>query len=131
MPDLAISNSSSNNIGVALGNGDGTFRVTTALPVGSSPRRMIAVDLRGIGTLDLAVVNFNSNSLSVLLGDGDGAFQPAQTTTGFSSPTSVATADFNLDGKADLAVTNSSSASTTVTVLLRSGDATCQPPKRL
>src|SRR5260370_19627352 len=37
-PDLAAANSSSNNVSVLLGNGDGTFQAAVHYAVGSGPR---------------------------------------------------------------------------------------------
>jgi hypothetical protein len=125
-PDLAVANSSSNNVGVLLGNGDGTFQAAVHYAVGSGPRSVAVGDFNGDGKPDLAVANSDFisgiGSISVLLGNGDGTFQAAVNYASGSGPNSVAVGDFNGDGKLDLAVTTSSS----ISVLLGNGDGTFQ-----
>jgi hypothetical protein len=109
-PDLAVANSSSNNVGVLLGNGDGTFQAAVHYAVGSGPRSVAVGDFNGDGKPDLAVANSDFisgiGSISVLLGNGDGTFQAAVNYAAGSRPASVAVGDFNGDGRPDLAVAN-------------------------
>lgn len=112
-PDLAISNISSNDVTILLGNGNGGFAPAAGSPVatnGAFPSRIFAADLNGDGKLDLVTSNFTGNSVSILLGNGNGTFAHAG-----GSPMSVAgnvggvsIIDFNLDGKLDLIVSNTS-----------------------
>ena len=126
IPDLAITEQSSNTVSVLLGNGNGTFQAQQQYPVGGSPQGMAVGDFNGDGILDLAVVNDSDNTVSVLLGNGDGTFQNQLINdTGFF-PDIIATGDFNGDGILDFAVTNASSS--TVSVWLGNGDGTFQPP---
>jgi Flp pilus assembly secretin CpaC len=76
--DLVIANSSSNNVTVLLGNGDGTFTEAPGSPiaVGKNPRSIVLADFDGDGILDFAVANFIDNSISVFQGKGDGTFTP-------------------------------------------------------
>jgi len=117
--DLVVANSCNNNnnclsggqVGVLLGNGDGTFQ--TAAVYGSGGKEGVAeaiADVNGDGKPDLVVVNggFGSDGLlGVLLGNGDGTFQTAISygSGGFQA-TSVEVADVNGDGKLDLIVAN-------------------------
>jgi hypothetical protein len=147
-PDLAVTNSvgctGSGNVGILLGNGDGTFMAAVEYTVGSSPRSVtirdfngdgkpdIAVDYQagtypvsvttedfnGDGKPDLAVANVGSGNVSILLGNGDGTFEAAINYGVGTDPQSVTSADFNGDGKPDLAVANV--ASDNVSVLLNS-----------
>jgi Bacterial Ig-like domain (group 3)/FG-GAP-like repeat len=126
IPDLAITEQSSNTVSVLLGNGNGTFQAQQQYPVGGSPQGMAVGDFNGDGILDLAVVNDSDNTVSVLLGNGDGTFQNQLiNNTGFF-PDIIATGDFNGDGILDFVVTNT--ASFTVSVWLGNGDGTFQPP---
>jgi hypothetical protein len=103
---------------VLLGNGDGTFSVSSSAPsTGNVPSAIAAADINSDGLIDLVVVNQSDNTVSLLMGNGDGTFTPAQSTvpTG-NSPSGIAIADFNRDGELDLAVTNSTDA--TVSILL-------------
>jgi hypothetical protein len=107
-PDLAVANlelgdrSVFTSITVLMGNGDGTFRVTTKYR-GTGGYSVVAADFNGDGKADLAVAD--SGSISILLGNGDGRFQSAMNfgaSGGFGH--SVVAGDFNGDGKPDVAV---------------------------
>jgi hypothetical protein len=75
--DWAVASGGANTIWVYLGNGDGTARPPTIIPLnGQSPVAMVAADLRGVGKLDLIVAEADSEQVSVLLGNGDGTFGP-------------------------------------------------------
>jgi hypothetical protein len=132
-PDLAVSNQSSNNVSVLLGNGDGTFQPRQNYPTdGSFPRSLAGGDLDGDGVLDLVVVNEFARTIRVLLGNGDGTFQTLAVFSTGSNPFAVAIADLNADGVPDIAVTNRATqvppvvSGTTVSVLLGNGNGTFQ-----
>jgi hypothetical protein len=139
--DLLVSNLSAcnhceGNVGVLLGNGDGTFQpVVNYSPVPSANVLQVA-DLRNNGKLDLVVNgggSFDGGVLSVLLGNGDGTFKPAvvyPTGGGYNSPPVVM--DLNGDHILDLAAPNGQFCANTdnsacVGVLLGNGDGTFQP----
>lgn len=99
-----VVNFSSNNVGVMLGNGDGTFQ--SAVSYASSaeatcPESVALADLNGDGKPDIVVVNscganYLAKQASVLLGNGDGTFQSAvDYSTGGEIPSAVAVADVN------------------------------------
>jgi hypothetical protein len=123
--DLAVATFDTNAVYILLGNGDGTFTVSSQspIPVGPSPFSMTALDYNGDGITDLAVGNYNYNpnpnpppgSVTLLIGNGDGTFQPpgAPITVG-QLPNDVVTADFNGDGKPDLAIPDSGDTYTTI-----------------
>src|SRR5437660_732472 len=118
--DLVVANSSSDSVGVLLGNGDGTFRPSVTFPAGgTAPQSVAAGDFDGDGKLDLAVANAGSNTVSVLLGDGQGRFAAPVTFAVGAQPEFVIAGDFNGDRILDLAVANKGSG--TVTVLLGDG----------
>jgi len=122
MPDLVTTNSSSHNVSVLLGRGDGTFETHTTFAVGSDPSSVAVADINGDGIPDLVTANASSHNVSVLLGRGDGTFE-AQTTFAVGSyPRSVAVADVNGDGTPDLVTANG--VSHNVSVLLGRGDGT-------
>ena len=128
--DLAVGNflggaTSSGNISVLLGNGNGTFQTAVNYNA-SSPISLKAVDLNGDGKLDLAAASWTADSASVLLGNGDGTFQAVTTYSAGTQPRGISVADFNGDAKPDLAVTNFSS--NNVSILLGNGNGTFQAP---
>jgi hypothetical protein len=128
IPDLVVVNSSSNNVSVLLGKGDGTFQPQVLYAVGAAPAAGAVGDFNGDGFLDLAVVNSstNSNNVSVLLGKGDGTFQSQVVYQLGNTPWAVAVGDFNGDGIPDLVVANNDQVGS-VSVLLGNGDGTFQP----
>jgi hypothetical protein len=113
IPDLAVGNPNAVGIDIALGNGDGTFRllgppgrVTLAI---SAPY-VLAGDFNGDGKPDLAVASDNPTSQTapgsvvVLLGKGDGTFGAPTAYPDGIGPVRLAAGDFNGDGKPDLVV---------------------------
>jgi hypothetical protein len=122
-------------VGVYLGNGNGTFQVPVVTVLGETSEFSAAVaDVNGDGKLDL-IVPFGgawmtggpgSNVVKVFLGNGDGSFQsPVSYATGIY-PFSAAVADVNGDGKPDLVA--ASWLDDSVSVLAGNGDGTFQAP---
>ncbi|CAF1482117.1 unnamed protein product [Rotaria sp. Silwood1] len=106
--DVVVVNSGTNNLGIFLGNTDGSFSNQTEYPTGERPRpNSITVgDLNNDTKLDLIVANYNDNNIGVLLGKGDGSFstQTSYSTGWDSFPISVALGDFNSDNRLDIVV---------------------------
>jgi len=132
IPDLAVVNFGPygdpvGSVTILLGNGDGTFAATAAIPTSGKPFYIAVGDLSGDGIPDLAVsitcstvaaCESSDGTVTVLLGNGDGTFTSAAATpatTGYCC-LSIAVGDFNGDGIPDLAVTDANS--DTVEVLL-------------
>jgi hypothetical protein len=141
-PDMLVTECSNSNcdVGVLLGNGDGTFHAAAVYDDGTSfVNSVVAADVNGDGKLDLLVGNWCGNgslcngTVGVLLGNGDGTFlPPASYTSGGADAYSVAVGDVNGDGKLDLLVANqcasvSNCTNGVVGVLLGNGDGTFQP----
>ncbi|UWZ84551.1 FG-GAP-like repeat-containing protein [Occallatibacter riparius] len=124
-PDVAVTNSGDNTVGILLGNGDGTFQPQVTYAVGAGPFAVATGDFNNDGNPDLAVTNFSANTVSILLGKTDGTFQPQRTYATGGGPVAVAVGDFNFDGQLDLAIVNN--LDNNVSILLGKGDGTFQP----
>jgi hypothetical protein len=126
--DLAVANSSSDNVSVLLNNGGGVFSPDSTYPVGISPGSITAADLDIDGNLDLIVANSNSNNVSILSNLGNGTFTPHIDYPVGSRPYSVVSADLDGDGDIDLAGANAESYD--VSILLNNGNAVFAPQAR-
>ena len=128
--DLAVTNYGSNNVGILLGFGNGSFRspAMTFSSNGTNPYGIIAEDLNGDGGLDLAMCNEGSNSVTILLGFNNGSFRvsAASFSSGGSLPSSLTAGDFNKDNRTDLALTNTGSGQ--IRVFLGQGNGSFREP---
>src|SRR3989442_3755830 len=147
-PDLLVANfctvapcGGDGNVGVLLGNGDGTFQPVVIYGSGAQNAVSMAVaDVNTHGKPDVVVANncgtstCDASAVGVLLGNGDGTFQAAvDYPSGGLSPSSVVVGDVNGDGKPDLLVGNfylgnGNYSRGSVGLLLGNGDGTFQGP---
>ena len=128
--DLAIAeNASCCDVGIYLGNGNGTFQAGTTYILSGPPIFLVVGDFNGDGKLDLAVAVPKDHNVSILLGNGDGTLQHAVSYAAGQEPCSIAVADFNGDGRPDLAVVNRKS--NNVSILVGNGDGTFPASARL
>ena len=129
--DLAFADEFGYDVGILLGNGNGTFEASTMITIGNAYRRegIIVDDFNRDSYLDLAVLNTYDNNVDVLLGNGDGTLSAYATlyTGRNSQPKSIAAADFNNDHYVDIAVVNY--ASRNIGVFLGYGNGTFQAQK--
>jgi hypothetical protein len=93
--DLAVANSSSNDVSILLGDGSGAFSIRTNFLADSGPQSVAVGDFNRDSHPDLAVANFASNDVSILLEDGTGGFSQPTNLAADTSPNSVAVGDFN------------------------------------
>ena len=130
--DLVVSSFNlfrSDNVIVALGNGDGTFQRPVRYRAAGATTSVVVGDFNGDGVLDVAVGEQgllggagNLNTLSVLAGNGDGTFGSPTNYAVTGVPRNLVTADFNGDGALDLALFNQASGN--VSVVFNANDGT-------
>ena len=72
-PDIIVTNSNSNNVGVLLNTGNSTFmnQTTYSTGTGSYPWSVTAADVNGDNKPDIIVANCGSNNVGVLLSLGE------------------------------------------------------------
>ncbi len=105
--DLAVGNRDDATIDIFLGNGDGTFAISSTESVGDDPLDLATGDFDSDGNKDLVSVDLSGQTISVLIGRGDGTFGGAATYATGSYPTSIKTADFDGDRVLDIVVSDS------------------------
>ena len=109
-PDIATANYNTNNVGILLGYGNGSFAsvITYSAGYGSEPQCICVGDFNNDNISDIAVANFGTSNIVVLFGLGDGSFllgTPYSTGIG-TSPFALVNGDLNKDGRLDIAVTS-------------------------
>lgn len=107
--DIVVVNTSSSDISVLLGNGDGTFRPHRRFDATAAPFAMAVGDVNKDGVPDVVVIDSTADRTAqgaVLLGRGDGTFQLPKA---FALPNrepnrtnSILLIDVNGDGNLDL-----------------------------
>jgi hypothetical protein len=115
--DLAVmdtnpnTNTGTGNISILLGNGDGSFHLSTVAHAGTSANHIAVGDFNADGNPDMVVTFFSLAQVKVYLGNGSGGFLPNETTlttkiggVAVNGGASVVVGDFNRDGKQDFAV---------------------------
>ncbi len=127
----------SEDLHLALGNGDGTFQAGRALMAGYFPTSGIAGDFNNDGKTDLMVIESGygigaifpyPDNILPLFGDGAGFLQPGTLFASFHLMTStLAAGDLNHDGIPDLVATNIGGAGL-LTVMLGNGNGTFSTP---
>lgn len=131
----------SSTVGVALGNGDGTFQPAVAYDSGGIYPDGVAIADLGNGKADIVIANsstsitINQGDVGVLIGNGDGSFQPVVAyPASLFGAAAIKVADMDGDGRLDVVVVNCSATSGScqggngdVGILLGNGDGTLKP----
>jgi hypothetical protein len=99
--DLAFCNQT--QIGILLGNGDGTFQAPVYYTAGVGQQFQFAFgDLNSDGKVDILASRYDSTpQFEIFLGNGDGTFQVPQITNQVSAYFGFVLGDFNSDGLVD------------------------------
>ncbi len=117
-PDVAVTNTTTNQVHLILGNGQGGFTNGGGFATFSNyPASIVIADVTGDAKADIAVGGYNNGQVHIFKGQGNGFDNnsPLVMTVG-QYPLWLLTNDFNGDGKPDFAVANNGSG--TVSVLL-------------
>jgi hypothetical protein len=120
------------------GNGDGTFKPATPMPLmnpdgtTAAPVAVAVADINGDSKPDL-VVGVQGGGVRILYGNGDGTFSVGPFTSAAFDPSSLAVADFNGDGKPDVLLADDNmdiavAPPGAVRLLLGNGNGTFKPP---
>ena len=97
------------HLGVALGQGGGTFASETSYPAAAGPNAVVVGDFDGDGHEDVATTAATGfpGSVTVNFGNGDGSFLPAVMLDASAAyPAGVVSRDLDGDGRDDLIVVN-------------------------
>lgn len=129
--DVAAVNTDTSSVSLLLGNGDGTLRAATTVPLmhtrfnGALVHAAIG-DFEGDGRADLAVSWRNVNEITVFRG----ASFSTPTRLSVVGPEGIAIADLNGDGRGDLAYVSRGSTGATVETARFNADNTFATPTR-
>ncbi len=131
--DLAVVSLDKAEVGILLGNGDGSFKPPTFAAAdfgaGIGAAGIIAADFNGDSVADLATVKEFGN-LTILIGIGGGAFEPPDFYNTFG-PASLSAGDVNGDGNVDLVIAASKFPNYGVHLLLGIGNGSFTAPTSL
>jgi FG-GAP-like repeat len=89
---------------ILLGNGDGTFQLTSTITQEGQQFSLAAADFNHDGKPDLAFSNELGSAVDVYLGNGDGTFTYASSYPSLYGNTSVEASDLDGDGFPDLSI---------------------------
>jgi hypothetical protein len=122
--DIVALTSSTNQVNVLLGNGDGTFQASVTSATAPFSSKLNVADYNHDGKPDIATNN--TTSINIEFGNGDGSFQAPTPYYIGAAANDIETGDLNHDGFDDI-VTASFSYGGTSQVLLNAGNGTFLP----
>ena len=99
IPDLITVSAQDGNIGVLLGQGNGSFGSARFYPAGAGAGGVMLGDFNGDGRLDAVVSHgYSSPTVSVLFGNGDGSFRAPVDYPAGGYTSEIVVGDLNGDG---------------------------------
>jgi hypothetical protein len=119
IPDLAVSFTGNNRVGLLVGAGDGSFTESSSEPLSGAPGALAVGDFNGDGMLDIVVTEPAANKVATLVSLNPGILSLSGEATGFHGPDAIVTGAFDGDNKLDYAVANLTT--NNVTVVLGQG----------
>jgi hypothetical protein len=107
-PALAIANQADNTATVYLGNGDGTFTLSSQSPLTTdkAPTGIVISDFAQQSTGGIAVTNRDAGTVTVFVDLGSGLFTSALEPAAGTNPTAIVTGAFTGNPFPDIVVTN-------------------------
>jgi uncharacterized protein (TIGR03437 family) len=127
LPDIALTDSESNNLYLEVSKGKGVFASPVAYALPATPGPLAMADLNNDGNADVIVAT--TSGLAVLLGSSSGSLSAVRSFGSGASFNSVTVADFNGDGKPDVASANGTAGA--VSIFLGNGDGSFQSPRQI
>ena len=97
--DLATVNSTSDDMSILLGNGNGTFQAPVSFGIGKIPMSVVTAEVTGDARLDLIVALSGSDRILILKGKGDGFFDRMGSYPSGKGTTFLSVADLNQDDR--------------------------------
>lgn len=86
IPDLAVTDSTANAVGILFGGVGGAFNIPFQIDVGTNPLSIVTADFNGDGTSDGAIANNGSNTVSVILNKTSSSSSPGLGSPGTQFP---------------------------------------------
>lgn len=119
-PALAIANQTDNTATVYLGNGDGTFTLSSQSPLTTdkAPTGIVISDFAQQSTGGIAVTNRDAGTITVFVDLGSGLFTSALEPAAGTNPTAIVSGAFTGNPFPDIVVTNNISGATGQVTLL-------------
>jgi hypothetical protein len=104
-PDIAYADTTRSRVGVLLGNGDGTFRLSQQATLLSPPSYIAIADVNSDGKAEIIATMPQGGLVCTLFGYGDGTFQLEEDYEYRDfAPRKFVVADINGDGSPDLVI---------------------------
>jgi len=123
--DIVVSATTSAEVWLVRGAGDGTWSSSQHVSVGAEPHGVAVLDVDGDGDWDVVNANHSGNDLTLMINNNGTLAAPIHIDSGGTGEYALNSGDMNNDGIADLVV--GAQDDQTIIVLLGNGDGTFTP----